>query len=235
MKKNKKAYQGISTLEVLEGADNYNVWIADRIKESAGYPALELGAGIGNISEHFLKTKDFMITEVDPRLLRHLRKRFAKKCKVSKFDLNRSPSPRLRQRYRTVFAVNVFEHIKSDVAAMRNCRVLLRNKGKLILLVPAKKFAYTKLDKNLGHYRRYEPGELSQKLKQAGYTVESVKYFNMAGLLSWMVRDRIEKQHLQLDKSQIELFDKVVPVLKKIEDVVPIPIGISLIAVARYE
>lgn len=235
MKKNKKTYQGTSTLEVLEGADNYNRWIAERIKAAAEFPALELGAGTGNISEYFLRTKGFTITEVDLELLRLLRKRFAKKCKIGKFDLGHRPSNTLHYKYKTVFAVNVFEHIKDDVAAMRNCKPLFKKKGRLIILVPAKKFAYTKLDKNLGHHRRYEPDELSQKLKQAGYTVESVKYFNMAGLLSWMVRDRIEKQHLQLDKSQIELFDKVVPVLKRIEDVVPIPVGISLIAVAKYE
>ncbi|HXB11728.1 MAG TPA: hypothetical protein VNZ45_07065, partial [Bacteroidia bacterium] len=48
-------YQGISTLEVLKEARNYNKWLADTIIRYLSSPALEVGAGTGNLSSHFLQ------------------------------------------------------------------------------------------------------------------------------------------------------------------------------------
>ena len=53
MQKNLK-YQGIGTLEVLEGANNYNKWIAESLHKYAKAPLIEIGAGIGNISDYFI-------------------------------------------------------------------------------------------------------------------------------------------------------------------------------------
>ena len=100
------------------------------------------------------------------------------------------------------------------------------------MLVPAKKFAFNKLDKNLGHYRRYEKQELKEKLENAGFKLETLEYFNMLGLLSWVVRNAISKNHNQLKPSQVKIFDLVVPLLRIIEPKKGLPIGISLIAVA---
>lgn len=231
----KAIYQGLSTLEVLEGADNYNKWIAESILTVSKSPTLELGAGTGNISEYFIKRKLFSITEYDKVLVSHLRKKFSKKKNISIFhlDIESKINKKLYSSYATIFAVNVFEHIENDLKAFRNTYKLLRKNGKLIVLVPAKRFAYTKLDKSLGHHRRYERHDLREKLASSGFVVEKVYYFNIVGLLSWIVRDKIEKQHVQLSSSHIALFDKIVPILRFIESKIPVPIGISLIAIAR--
>lgn len=232
--KNNKIYQGLSTLEVLEGADNYNRWIAESLKKYTLSPIIELGAGTGNISDYFLNTKDFTITEFDANLVEHLKKKYKKKnIRITRLDLAGSILPPLVGSYKSAFAVNVFEHIRDDDKALKNAYTLLEDKGVLVLLVPAKKFAYTRLDKNLGHFRRYEPDELRKKLQSAGFEIEELKYFNAVGLLSWILRDRIEKQHHKLDRSKIALFDKIVPLLRRVENVIPPPVGISLIAVAR--
>jgi len=231
----KTTYQGVTTLEVLEGADNYNRWIAETIKRFAKSPILELGAGTGNISDYFLDKKNFLITEYDLRLVSYLKKKYTstKHVQILQLDIAQKPSGKLHESFSTVFAVNVFEHIKDDEVALKNAHRLLKKNGRIIILVPAKKFAYTRLDKNLGHYRRYEKQELKNKLEEAGFTVEKIYFFNIVGLLSWIIRDKVEKQNMQLDRSQIALFDKIVPLLRSIESVVPIPIGISFIAVAR--
>lgn len=230
----KSTYKGTTTLEVLEGAENYNKWIADSVKRYMTGPVLEIGAGTGNISQYFIKVTNFVITDTDQVLVKTLKTRFEKfkRVTVQSLDISK-PRGFNKHSFSTVFAVNVFEHIKDDTTAMRNTHSLLNKNGKFILLVPAKRFAYTKLDKNLGHFRRYEKDELRDKLEQTGFVVEKVYFFNIVGLLSWMVRDRIEKNNVQLDPGQIALFDKIVPFLRVIESVIPVPIGISLIAVAR--
>ena len=55
-------YKGVKTLEVLEGANNYNKWIADELLRYARGPILEIGAGTGNISTHFLGKKDLYLS-----------------------------------------------------------------------------------------------------------------------------------------------------------------------------
>lgn len=234
MKSKNNVYQGLSTLEVLEGADNYNKWIADSMRKHLVSPVIEFGAGTGNISDLILDKKDLTVTEVDQTLVDFLKAKYKdKNVKIFRLDLAGKIPRHIFSTYKSAFAVNVFEHIEDDVDALENVHKILSKNGRLVLLVPAKKVAYTKLDKNLGHYRRYEPEELQQKLLKSGYVVESIRYFNTLGLLSWIVRDKIEKQHRKLDKSHIELFDKIVPFLRKAEGVVPAFIGISLIAVAR--
>lgn len=234
MKNKILSYQGTSTLEVLEGADNYNAWIAKSIQDNLFGKTLEIGAGTGNITNYFRKLKNFVITDTDKVLVSHLKKRFGryKNITVERMDILTLYAP-YKNTFSSAFAVNVFEHLQDDVKGLKNAHALLKRNGKLVLLVPAKRFAFTKLDKNLGHFRRYEKDELKGKLEQAGFVVEKIYFFNIVGLLSWMVRDKIEKNHVQLDSSQIAVFDKIVPLLRFIESFVPVPIGISLIAIAK--
>jgi hypothetical protein len=111
--------------------------------------------------------------------------------------------------------------------------MLLKKDGKLLLLVPAKKKAYTQLDKELGHYRRYEKQEIIDKLEQAGFSIDTVYFFNIVGLLSWTVRNKVSRNKKALRPYQIRIFDSIVPVLRFLESLIKVPVGISLIVVAR--
>jgi SAM-dependent methyltransferase len=232
---NKKAkYTGSLTLEVLEGADKYNQWIFESISPYLNSTVLEIGSGIGNISS-FIKNKDSItLTDIEPVFLTLLKKKFnIKNYTVRYFDITKDPNKTNINKYNTVFGINVLEHIEDDVAALTNLKKLINKSGNLVLLVPAKKKAYNKLDKNLGHFRRYEKNELILKLNKAGYTIIKIQYFNALGLLSWVVRNYISNQDTQLSKKQVALFDNIVPLLKIIEKYIRVPIGISLIVVAR--
>lgn len=227
-------YRGITTLEVLEGAENYNRWIAESIGGGLTSPALEFGAGIGNISQYFITERSLYLSDVDPGLVDLLKKRFKKYDNIQCIYLDVAKSPeKFRSFFSSICGVNVLEHIKDDEAALRNIASMLKKHGSLSLLVPAKQFAYTRLDKELGHYRRYERKELSEKIERAGFIIDELFYFNIVGLLSWIVRDKIERKQIQLKPYQISLFDSIVPFLKVIESWIRPPIGISLIVRAR--
>ena len=45
---------GAETLERLAGARNYNRWLTDRLQRWVGRRVLEIGAGLGNMSEFVL-------------------------------------------------------------------------------------------------------------------------------------------------------------------------------------
>ena len=109
---------------------------------------------------------------------------------------------------------------------------MLKTCGKIILLIHAKKFEYTKIDKELGHFRRYEKNDLENKLLAAGYQIEKIYFFNIVGLLSWTIRDKVRRNNVHLKPYHIKIFDSIVPVLRFIEGKVRMPLGISLIAIA---
>lgn len=235
MEKSKIKYQGISTLEVLTEAKNYNDWIAYEINKYISSPTLEIGAGTGNLSQFFLSEEKLYITEIDEGLVKYLQEKFKDRRQlfIRKLDITKAPPKKFINFFSTIFSVNVLEHIEDDVKALRNILKMLKVGGKIVLLVPAKKFAYTKLDKKLGHYRRYEKDEIIHKLNQSGYQIEKIYFFNILGLLSWTVRDKLTRTNIELKPYQIKIFDLMVPALRKIESVFSVPLGISLIVVAR--
>lgn len=228
-------YQGLSTLEILKEAENYNKWIADSILTHITTPVLEIGAGTGNLTKHFLTKRPLYITDSDTGLVKNLQQQFQKEKDISAklFDVTKKPPREFNSFFNTVFGINVLEHINNDEKALQNIKSVLKPNGTLILLVPAKKKAYTKLDKELGHFRRYEKEELLTKLTQNGYKVDKLYYFNIVGLMSWYIRDKVNKNNINLKPYHITIFDSVVPTLRVIESIIEVPMGISLIAVAR--
>ncbi len=227
-------YNGLSTLEVLEWAHNYNKWIAECFLPNIESPVIEIGAGIGNITSYFLPKKQLVVSDSDSALTEYLQKKFIDKnnVKVIRVDIEDNPQKKLLNYFSTVIGINVLEHIEDDIKVLKNARLILKKGGRLMLFVPAKKFAYTRLDKELGHFRRYEKREIIEKLSKSGYAVEKIYYFNIVGLLSWFIRDKISKSY-HLRPYQISIFNSIVPVLKRVENIYRPPIGISLVVHAR--
>ncbi len=228
-------YQGLSTLEILKEAKNYNKWIADEISSHITPPVLEIGSGTGNLTKYFLTKKPFYITDKDKGLVSELEKKFSneKDLYIDSFDVTRLPPKKFKSFFSTVFGINVLEHIEDDEKALKNIHQTLIKNGKLVLLVPAKKLAFSKLDKELGHFRRYEKEELTTKLIKNNYEIEKIYFFNIIGLISWYIRDKVKRKKVNLKPYHIWLFDSIVPFLRLIESFIRIPVGISLIIVAR--
>src|SRR6266704_2462523 len=228
------SYQGLPTLEILTEAKNYNRWIAENFFPYIKAPLLEFGAGIGNISELLSSYTPLCLTDTDERMLAHLKKKFSHTNDVSVdfLDITQPPPEYLVESFQTVIGINVLEHVEDDEKALFHLGNVLKPSGRLLLLVPAKKWAYTDLDGQLGHFRRYEKKELGEKLVKASFQIEKIYFFNIIGLMSWIIRDKIQGSG-GLRPYQISLFDTIVPILKRVEAKVRMPLGISLIAIAQ--
>ena len=78
-----------------------------------------------------------------------------------------------------VCALEVLEHLEDDKAALASWAQRVRPGVHLVLSVPAWQHMYGKWDKAVGHFRRYSPDELGNKVRAGGF--EPVKI----GLYGW--------------------------------------------------
>ena len=225
---------GKETLLRMETVRRYNDRIYERIKPFLGDRILEVGAGIGNITRKLLDREYVIISDVSEDHLNTLGKRFVEssRLRIAGFDLNHCDPARFRdERLDTVLCLNVLEHIEDDSAALRCFHEILDPGWRLVLLAPACKALYSKIDAGLDHYRRYSRCELASKIQDAGFTLESERFFNLPGAVGWFVNGKILRRRM-LPKNQMKLFDLMAPLLK-LEDHLRIPFGLSLLAVGR--
>jgi SAM-dependent methyltransferase len=127
--------------------------------------------------------------------------------------------------------LNALEHIRDDRQALDGMASILGPGGVVVLLVPAFPALYGPIDRNLGHYRRYSRGAIASLAAATSLRIRKVHYVNAAGFFGWWVNSHILRRRAQSEK-QIEIFDRyLVPLLSRVEGMVPPPFGQSLFVV----
>jgi 2-polyprenyl-3-methyl-5-hydroxy-6-metoxy-1,4-benzoquinol methylase len=219
---------GSRTLEIFEGSDRLNRWIYDRFAAELGQRVLEIGAGIGNITQ-FMTARDLLVaTDVEDSYVTRLGVRFApdSQVKVRKLDLDH-PDPELEGfNFDSVLAVNVLEHIRDDMRVLRWIRKLVGAGGKVCLYVPALQVLFGSMDRALGHHRRYERSELIEKVTAAGFRCSSCRWMNVLAMPGWYVSGRLLRRKV-VSGRQVALYDALVPFLR-FEDRLRLPFGMNL-------
>ena len=215
--------------------DRYNGWIYDEIARVLGREVLEVGSGTGNITRFLAQGgRKVVATDGLPAYREHLRDLYRSnpQVEVGEFDLNLpAPEECVARQFDSVVCLNVLEHIEDDRGALREMRRVIRPGGYLALLVPAHPILYGKFDAAVGHFRRYSKAPLLQLLRESEFDVTSIKFFNIAAVIPWLVNGRIFKRDY-LPEDQTSLVDLLVPVLK-LERFIGPPCGLSLIALAK--
>lgn len=216
-------------------APNYNRWIYDQIAPYIGQRVLDIGCAIGNITQFYLDRDRIIGLDVVAESLDVIRRRFAD-CVNFEAHLVDISSPEL-QRFKgedldTVVLLNVLEHIDDDIGALRNIHDVLVPGGRLLMLVPVIKALYGPMDRADDHYRRYSRAELNYKLRAADFEVEHQHYFNMLGIAAWFFTNRVMRRTMAAN-GEYSLFDKLVPVLSRLEAIKSPPLGLSLVTICR--
>jgi len=222
---------GASTLEVMEGAHRYNRWIYDRVRGGLGQRVLEIGCGTGTITSFMVDRQLVVGIDVVDDYIRSTSHRFDDRPNivVRRHDLTESIDALRGYRFDSALSVNVFEHIANDEGAMKAVYALLEPGGTFTLLVPCHPALLGGFDRDIGHHRRYTKRELRRKLEASGFTVERIRRSNPVGALGWLINVRL----LGLRRLRgTGLFDRLVPAFALL-DRVELPLGLSVIAVAR--
>jgi SAM-dependent methyltransferase len=226
---------GARILDALSRTRRFNRWMADTIRPYVGERVLEIGAGIGNLSQHLApRRKSYTISDYDEEHLGRLRVRFQHRPNVAlrRIDLSMPEDfDGVREQADTVICLNVLEHIKDDDVGLRNIASALAPGGRAIVLVPQDQRIYGTLDEVLGHFRRYSEGELRGRMEAAGFEVERVFEFNRVTRPGWYVNGRLLKRR-HFSPFQLWFFDRLVWLWRLVDGVLPWP-AVSLIAVGR--
>jgi len=213
--------------------DAVDQWLYEEISPYLGQRILEIGCGLGNFARHLTGRELYLGTETSVDSIEHVSRAFAGHANML-FTVADATAPGFvdfgRLGIDTVFSLNVFEHIEDHKTALRNAAAVLQPGGRLILVVPAHMALYGSIDRAIGHYRRYDKGMAADLYRQAGLTLVKQKYINAMGALGWWANSRLRQEDTP-PSGQLRLFNVVVPVIKAVERVVPVPFGISLLTV----
>ena len=229
-------HEGYNTLLRMDGAPRYNAWLGRKLRAHLGKRVLEVGAGIGTITRQIEPGRELVVAlEVDAFYVEKLKNLFAQKPHVQPVlsGVETADWDKLRPyRLDTVVLSNVLEHIADDAAAVQNFHRVLEPGGRLLVLVPALPQLFGSIDEAVGHHRRYTPESLRAVLEGQGFQVEHLEWLNLVGIPGWFANGRLFKRRA-VPPLQLALYDRVSPLLASLEDRFSIPVGMSLLAVAR--
>ncbi len=141
-----------------------------------------------------------------------------------------------------ITALDILEHVEEDTKAIKSLYELLKNHGVMIITVPAYSFLWSKHDEIHQHKRRYTRKELLTKLKQGGFIIEKISYYNFFLFIPLYIVRKIQV----LLKGESSTLDTKLPspllnnILQKIFSLeglflkhINFLFGVSLIAVVR--
>src|SRR3954470_12364457 len=228
----KERFKGI--LHSLEKAQNFNRWMAEAFAPHVGARVLEIGAGIGNITIWLLPRDFYLASDINPNYLDYLKNLAIGKpyLNVDRIDLE---DPRCFEqwqgRFDTVVCLNVLEHVRDPLIALRNMNSALAPGGRLVLYVPQGQKLYSTLDEVLGHRCRYSKEELARELRENGFELESMRDFNRLAIPGWYVNGKLLKRR-HFSRSQLKVFNMLVPLIRRVDGAIPGK-GLGIIAVAR--
>ena len=234
--------EGFLTLSAISSATNFNKWMSDIVKKRAKGKILEIGSGIGNISQFFVANKtNIHLSEINLEYVSYLKKKYAQELgQENIFELNLVSSEfdikyaHLFNNFDTIFALNVIEHIEDHKTALVNCKKLLKVGGIIIILVPAYQLLYNTFDTNLAHFRRYTRKKIETIFLESEISVKESFYFNFFGIFGWFLFGTIFRQKT-IPENSMGIFDKLVFMTKNLDLIFSRIMGLSVVCIGNKE
>lgn len=229
-------YDG-ADLDALQHLVHYPNWIMDYLSPIAHGDILEVGPGLGGLSRRLRMNADSLdLLEPSRRHADLLADCFCAddKVRVLPLSIEAFSVDAPRGVYDTVVAVNILEHVEDDQSALDTFFRVLRPGGYLFLFVPALRFLFSEFDRRIGHFRRYHREELQRQVEGARFVVESIRYFDVCGIMPWWVTNTVMGS-TQINPRLARWYDRlVVPVSRRVEHWVAPPLGKNIVVIARH-
>ncbi len=170
-------HNGFYAMKSMASARRYNRWLIEQCRPYMGSRILEAGAGIGNFTSMFVNCERLVLLDREPVYVKHLQSRLGRREHIRFIQGDLTDTGVFQslkgEQLDTVLCINVLEHVENDAEVLRQFHELLVPGGRCIMIVPAGKSLYCRLDRELGHYRRYNAEELRERMQRAGFDIIS--------------------------------------------------------------
>lgn len=227
---------GARMLIELERTRRFILWMGETLRPFIGDRVLEIGAGIGSLTNQLIPRELYIASDINPNYLHYLRSySFGKPyLRIMEVDAQDPEAFRgLEEQFDTVIMLNVLEHLNDAGQALANLRSALQPDGRAIVLVPQHPGLYGTLDEALENHLRYTTPGFEQVLKDAGFRIEQMFDFNRFSAPVWWVNGKVLRRR-KFSRVQLKMIDLMMPVIKRMDRLLPWS-GVSLVAIAVKE
>ena len=208
--------------------------MGDTLRPFLGDRILEIGAGIGNLTNQFIPRELYVASDINPHYLEYMRSYAIGKpyLRVMRVDAGVAADfAGIQGAFDTAIMINVLEHVPDEQLSLQNLRTALAPGGRVVILVPQHPGLYGSLDEVLEHRERYTSAGLRRSLETAGFEVERVFDFNRISVPAWFWNARILRRR-NFARLQLKTLEVVMPLVRALDRILPWP-GISAIGIAR--
>lgn len=214
--------------------------LADYLDRFAALPAdariLEIGCGTGHNLPMLARFGEVDAIEIDEAAAGIASQRLGK-------PVGSAPLPELAgvapASYDLVAVLDVVEHVEDDVAALKAMAQALKPGGKILVTVPAHQWMWSAHDVVNHHKRRYSKAGFKAALAAAGLEGHKLGYFNsllfpaaVAARFAGKLMGKDDSDDSPPAKPLNAAFEKIFGLERHLVGRVPLPPGLSLIALA---
>lgn len=224
---------------------NYNGWELDSFDKASNFRnfqlekirkyikkknILDIGSGTGGLINYYLKETD-KISAIEPsvKLKKFLETKYKKKIYIY------SNKKKLKKKYEVILYMDVIEHIKNYNYEIQTIKKYLKKNGLIIINVPAFNILYTDFDKNVGHIKRFSKKDILSLSRTNNLKIEKIEYYDTIGFFLIFFSKFIFRKYLKKTniKSNIKIWDNLIPISKFFDQILFNFLGKSLICVLR--
>ena len=221
-------------------------WVMEHVerlrKASPGVRFFDVGAGVGNLSEHLQKTLGISVTSIehDPYAAAIIRTKKLEVLEVNVESMTAAPE-KLSQGPCVFFFLDVLEHLKDPGAVLQKLSINPSEEYALVT-VPALEFLYSYWDRELGHFRRYDRASFRELVAATPWEIVSMEYyFSFAVLPAYVFRSLLAplRPHRRViipkaSKPESAFWRALYKIEKFLNRAgIPVPFGTSLMVVLK--
>lgn len=200
---------------------------------------LDVGCGTGGMFPLLSEFGDVAGAEASPDALERAQRKYPHK----RLEACSLPDVLPGGTWDLLTAFDVIEHVDEPIASLRAMRERLTWDGQMVITVPAFQFLWSRHDEANQHRRRYSRLQLVSELSSAGMRVSYVSYFNSVLFPAVAAARLVERFFPPAEAAASDLeetrepFNTVLKAVfsgeKHVVKRLPLPFGVSLIAVAQ--